>query len=638
MQRQTSVRRALYRLCTLLLTSAAWVTPVQAGNDDVIPPAIDGPQYHRWYTDDFIGPEDGQLWHTAFYLIGVRQEQLLKRHWGLLVRCTKAPIPSPLIVTFAFGSVLRTKAGGEIDITLKFDQDRAQRLPVISRNHANAEMTGAQARAFVGRSLSANLFRVSARLSPKGNGGIRIPLHTGRQVLAQLMNTCGIDFPNHYRPFLPSPSLPPSASAAPQIAARQNSEALTADPLTRSLAEYWQADSLAARRRAAIGVLANKPSFDELKRALTTTTSYVDPDAAVGSDDDNRSSLRGERRQDGVAYPYHLRIPDSYHPDISTPLYIYFHGGVNRPAWRATERWWQPELFDSHALVLSPASWRDAFWWHSNQQENLQELIIRMKRLYNIDDDRVYLVGVSDGGAGAFSVSSNTPTAFAGFASLIGHPAVLTTRRANLGSAPAFPNLANRPLFLLNGDSDPLYPPASLAPYKQRFKGYGVDFEAHVQKDTGHTINMPERVREQLREFFAQNPRASQRTQLYWETQPYAGNDRLEWLTIDAIHRGRERGCVIASYDATGFEVRTEGIERLTLLIPIDHPPEEPIQVRLNGRLQDFAPLVPSTTTLLKWHARDFDRTRLYAAELELEIKGAPAPVQSAQSAQSVCR
>ena len=114
-------------LVGLLAITALPATSEAAGKDSIIPPEPGGPQYNRWYTDDFLGPEDGQLWHSAFYLLGVRQEQLLKRHWGLLIRCTKAPHPTPLVVTFAFGSVLRTRERGDISVTLKFDQRPAQR-------------------------------------------------------------------------------------------------------------------------------------------------------------------------------------------------------------------------------------------------------------------------------------------------------------------------------------------------------------------------------------------------------------------------------------------------------------------------------------------------------------------------------
>lgn len=601
-------------LVGLLAITALPATSEAAGKDSIIPPEPGGPQYNRWYTDDFLGPEDGQLWHSAFYLLGVRQEQLLKRHWGLLIRCTKAPHPTPLVVTFAFGSVLRTRERGDISVTLKFDQRPAQRLPLISRNHANAEMTGTEAIDFVQRSLSANQFRVNARLSPKGRGDIRIPLHEGRQVIAGLVKQCNIELSEPTRSLQAATDTP--APATPKT-----------DPLSTALALYWQADSLAARRRAATEILVTQPSFEDLLSALQSTRFYIDPAAAADAPQQGHS-FQGQRAQDGVRYPYHLEVPRTYHPDFSSPLYVYLHGGVNRPAWRDNQQWWQHYLFPRDAFVVSPASWRNAFWWHPNQLENLLELVIRLKQRYNIDDRRIHIAGVSDGGAGAFFVGASAPSTFASIASLIGHPGVLESERANSAPPPPLTNLVNRPLFLLNGDSDPLYPVKSLVPYTDRFTDYGVEFETHIQNNSGHTISQPDQVRTQLTEFFTSHQRAKHTTELYWETKPESTNNRIEWLSIDATSRGRTRGCVTARYTTELFEVQAQNVDHLTLLVPLEHPPQVPIRVRLNGRLTEFPAAPAQAATLLKWHARDFDRTRLYQRELHLKASDFPASTQ----------
>jgi predicted peptidase len=50
-------------------------------------------------------------------------------------------------------------------------------------------------------------------------------------------------------------------------------------------------------------------------------------------------------------------------------------------------------------IVLHPRAWFDSAWWTSGQLENLTKLIDRIKREYNIDESRVYVTGISDGGA-----------------------------------------------------------------------------------------------------------------------------------------------------------------------------------------------------------------------------------------------
>jgi len=47
----------------------------------------------------------------------------------------------------------------------------------------------------------------------------------------------------------------------------------------------------------------------------------------------------------------------------------------------------------------------------------------------------------------------------------------------------------------------------------------------------------------------------------------------------------------------------------------------QPVKVTVNGREVFNARVQPSLETLLKWAARDNDRTMLYAAEIKIKLK-----------------
>ena len=68
-------------------------------------------------------------------------------------------------------------------------------------------------------------------------------------------------------------------------------------------------------------------------------------------------------------------------------------------------------------------------------------------------------------------------------------------------------------------------------------------------------------------------------------------------------------------------EATTKGVATLTLLLsPDQFDFNEPIRVVANGDTVFDGRLEPSVQTLLKWAARDNDRTMLYGAELQIEL------------------
>jgi hypothetical protein len=79
---------------------------------------------------------------------------------------------------------------------------------------------------------------------------------------------------------------------------------------------------------------------------------------------------------------------------------------------------------------------------------------------------------------------------------------------------------------------------------------------------------------------------------------------------VDAIRRGNH------------FELKTRGVEALTLLLPADDSIElgKPVVVRVNGRTLHDAVVPADRRTLLTWAARDNDRTMLYAAALRILV------------------
>ena len=70
------------------------------------------------------------------------------------------------------------------------------------------------------------------------------------------------------------------------------------------------------------------------------------------------------------------------------------------------------------------------------------------------------------------------------------------------------------------------------------------------------------------------------------------------------------------------MQLVTRGVSELTLLFSPDaFDFSQPITVTANGRVVAEKRVDPSVATLMKWAARDNDRTMLFGAEMQVAVK-----------------
>ena len=98
-----------------------------------------------------------------------------------------------------------------------------------------------------------------------------------------------------------------------------------------------------------------------------------------------------------------------------------------------------------------------------------------------------------------------------------------------------FPNnLLNKPLFIVNGGRDPLYPTSVVEPYIEHFKKGGVDLEYTPQPNAGHDTSWWPEVKGSFEQFVAAHPRRPLPDTLTWESGA-AFRRRAHWLVIDRL-------------------------------------------------------------------------------------------------------
>jgi len=242
--------------------------------------------------------------------------------------------------------------------------------------------------------------------------------------------------------------------------------------------------------------------------------------------------------------PFKLFIPASYDPSKPNALIVLLHGAVTLGTFEDGFRRNNQSQVDGDPfinafrskgyIILMPYAdpakkfnWVSAdFTSRANATFNaLINLIKQVKRVLNIDDDRVFSYGHSDGSDGTFALDIYKSFEFAGF---VAYNSMLTNLFAN---NIYLRNAVNRPLYLVHSDLDNLRPiqqtrlivhilDSLKAPvtYKE-YIGYK-HFDRHLAKDFNNSIKFLDRT--------IRNPFLNS---LYWETND-TSNRRMDWINI----------------------------------------------------------------------------------------------------------
>ncbi len=239
--------------------------------------------------------------------------------------------------------------------------------------------------------------------------------------------------------------------------------------------------------------------------------------------------------RDRQGHQYTLVVPSTYDPAVPISVRIYLHGGVATETKNNGARWDFERFSSPNGIAIYPSAWRGALWWHPIQMENILGILTDLKHTYNIDENRIHVIGVSDGGTGVFYFAFKNPTPFAGFLPLIGSAAELTNPRMGADGPFYITNLRNAPLFLVNGALDPLYSVREVAPYVALYRQAGVNVVFHPRAETGHDLRWWPQEQPAIDSFISAHPRNPFPSQISWETSRTDRYNRAFWLTIDSL-------------------------------------------------------------------------------------------------------
>jgi len=301
----------------------------------------------------------------------------------------------------------------------------------------------------------------------------------------------------------------------------------SARPLEAALSAFWAADSPDAAAATTPAIEAAGADFDEVYRRLREGRRFA---AAVAT-----GIVRGERRVGDVAFPYTLDVPATYDPARHYPVRVQLHGGVGRPDPTVRGDGSVGALAGREQIYVLPLAWQGHEWWTRGQEDNLSALLDQVKRTYNIDENRVVLAGISDGATAAYYLAARQTTPYAGIVPLNGFVLVLRNRDVRLSGPMFLHNLMNKPMLVVNGGQDPLYPAERVTPLMRHFTATGLDLDYVVMPEGGHNTSWWPELKPCIEAFLQARPRQPHPARLTWQSDGTAAAARAHWLVIDTL-------------------------------------------------------------------------------------------------------
>jgi pimeloyl-ACP methyl ester carboxylesterase len=276
--------------------------------------------------------------------------------------------------------------------------------------------------------------------------------------------------------------------------------------------------------------------------------------------------------------PYMIHVPLDYRGDKPFPLIVYLSGGGGLAFDAASHT--GNAVKHAGYLLLFPHAGGD-LWWEAKPTEMVHALLLEILRTYNVDTNRVYLVGWSNGGTAALEYGTRWPDRFAAIASLMGAGLDTPSR-----TALPLQNLEDVPVLFLHGDKDPLIPPSSSYTTESALRRTKprVSPELHILKGRGHDISLEndDDFTLPFLERYVREPFPSAVTAKFFD----ARYPRQYWVEVLEGNKGAAE-VQARILEGNLVDIEAKNVKKLKLLLrPELISGAGPIRVRVNGKEQ----------------------------------------------------
>lgn len=177
-----------------------------------------------------------------------------------------------------------------------------------------------------------------------------------------------------------------------------------------------------------------------------------------------------------VRMGYLLYLPKDYDQKESWPLLVFLHGSGERGTdLQLVKKHGPPKLIETGKqfpfIVVSPQC-PEGQWW---QPVELAALLDEIVEKYKVDEDRIYVTGLSMGGFGTWSLAAYTPNRLAAIAPICGGGEIYWTER-----------FSHLPVWVFHGAQDKGVPLRRSEEMVESLKKHGGNVKLTVYPEAGH--------------------------------------------------------------------------------------------------------------------------------------------------------
>jgi len=177
-----------------------------------------------------------------------------------------------------------------------------------------------------------------------------------------------------------------------------------------------------------------------------------------------------------VQMGYLVYLPEDYEEKGSWPLLLFLHGSGERGTdLQLVKRHGPPKLIEEGKqfpfIVVSPQC-PEGQWWQSVELTALLDEIVEK---YKVDEDRIYVTGLSMGGFGTWSLAAYAPHRLAAIAPICGGGESYWTKR-----------FSHLPVWVFHGAKDKGVPLRRSEEMVESLKKHGGNVKFTVYPEAGH--------------------------------------------------------------------------------------------------------------------------------------------------------
>ena len=212
---------------------------------------------------------------------------------------------------------------------------------------------------------------------------------------------------------------------------------------------------------------ANPSSWSEIQAGQWLAIDGLTDISYASIELDNESEVVVDERLDyECGYTYSVKIPAGYNASNEYPLFLYLHGQLLDSVFfnnMMTNNFHIPD--DDRYIIVRPSK-LEIDWDPKKALDVLEDV----KANLNVDDDRVYLTGLSMGGRGTFIVAAALPDYFAAIMPLTPH-------HEPYSYLPLAEDIAHLPVWMSHGTNDSTSEYSMAAQMAENLSNLGAEIE-----------------------------------------------------------------------------------------------------------------------------------------------------------------